>query len=145
MENKEDQFDPILLSIAQQHSGGALEFLDTIFSFLARKTDFFCGVEKKQLESKMAEKINIWYENSEQYKEKINQVKLETERKHKERLAARKRVEQEFINKMKQNNVSSSNITEITDEEAEEMKKEQLQKVKKLNSEKNEGLNFVNF
>jgi hypothetical protein len=39
----QEQFDGILLSIAQQCEGGVQEMLDIIFGFLARKTDFYAS------------------------------------------------------------------------------------------------------
>ena len=41
--SQQERYDNILFGLAQEHSGGALEFLDTVLSFFARKTDFFTG------------------------------------------------------------------------------------------------------
>lgn len=42
MASKDEKFDPVLLSLAQQLEGGVPQLLDVLFGFLRRKTgDYF--------------------------------------------------------------------------------------------------------
>jgi hypothetical protein len=56
MSNSEEQFDGLLLSIAQRQ-GGIEPLLDTFFSFLRRKTDFFTGADSETVEALVAKVV----------------------------------------------------------------------------------------
>ena len=60
MAQNQERFDAILLSMAQEHEGGVLEFLDTIFSFMARKTDFFIGAGEEKARKTVMEAFEKW-------------------------------------------------------------------------------------
>jgi len=69
-----DSFDGIFLSVAQQHEGGVHELLDTFFSFLCRKTDFYTGAGINSAEKLLLEKFNKYKGQSEEEiaKKKVN-------------------------------------------------------------------------
>lgn len=50
MNSEDEKFDGLLLAIAEKHRDGIPQFLDTIASFLRRKTDFFTGVSQEKWE-----------------------------------------------------------------------------------------------
>lgn len=122
--SSEEKFDGVLFGLANEHPGGALELLDTIFSFLARKTDFFVGAGEEQARSILLEKFARWSAESQKLKSAEVKSKAEAERKRMERIAAKKREEEERIRKMK----DEPAITEITDEEAKQIEEEQKKK-----------------
>lgn len=98
-----DSFDGIFLSVAQQHEGGVHELLDTFFSFLCRKTDFYTGAGINSAEKLLLEKFNKYKGQSEEEVAKKKSEQQERERK------ARERRERE---------AAEPKIKEITDEEA---------------------------
>lgn len=86
-----------------------LKVLDTLFSFLARKTDFYYGGEKGQAEKTLMEKFR-------KYEKCANE-------KHKKDLLERDekdRIRREKLKREKEE-ASTSKITEVNDDEAEKI------------------------
>ncbi|KAF7489976.1 Nuclear migration protein nudC [Sarcoptes scabiei] len=131
MDKNQERFDSILLSMAQEHSGGALEFLDTVLSFLARKTDFFYGSTEENARKIILEKFEKWSAESKKIHQNILNDQMMREKKHQERLANRKREEEEYVKKM----MEEPSIVEVTDEEAAEIQQNQNKKLKETEND----------
>jgi len=113
-----DKFDGVLLSIAQECEGGVQEMLDVIFSFLARKTDFYTGGDDGAAEKLVLEKYRKHGKAALEEKKKKKMRHEEADKKMKER---REKEEKELSEQPK--------IQEVTEEEA--LKIEAEEKAKK--------------
>nr|XP_036224811.1 nuclear migration protein nudC [Bactrocera oleae] len=60
----DEKFDGLLLAIAEKHENGIPQFLDTIASFLRRKTDFFTGVSQAEWEGLLLGVFQKQYEKA---------------------------------------------------------------------------------
>ncbi|XP_015182528.1 PREDICTED: nuclear migration protein nudC [Polistes dominula] len=119
MSENEAKFDAMLLAIAQQHEGGVKDLLETIFSFLERKTDFYTGggegAAEKLITGKFKKYEAIALEKAAAKKAK----RAELERISKEKLEKKKEEE-----KLEEQMDMDSRIVELTDEQAVKLQQE---------------------
>lgn len=131
--SKEDKFDGIFLSVAQECQGGVQEMLDVIFSFLARKTDFYAGGDDGEAEKLVLEKFKKHGKSALEEREKKKRKNEEIDRKAKERRAKEKLEETKQVEEPK--------ICEVTEEEANKIEEEEKAKATAAASPKVEETN----
>jgi len=124
-----DRFDGILLSIAQECEGGVQEMMDIVFSFLARKTDFYTGGSHDAAEKLVMEKFRKHGESARKELAKKKAENEEIDRKRKER---REKEEREAAAEKKESSAAAggddSRFCEVTDEEANKIEEEEKKK-----------------
>ncbi|XP_014286629.1 nuclear migration protein nudC [Halyomorpha halys] len=105
---EQEKFDGMLLAMAQQHEG-IKDLLDTFFSFLARKTDFYIGAQAEAARSLVLDSFEQHQSHANLAAEKKRNENAEAERKRKERLTAKE----------------TPKVMEISEEEAKRIEAEE--------------------
>lgn len=119
----EDEFDGMLLAMAQQHEGGVADLLDTFFNFLARKTDFYTGGAENAAENLV---MTIFRKHEQSALAAHAKKRAEAEDFERKRMERISQAREEEIRKQKE--VQKPKIVELTDEEAENFQNEICQK-----------------
>jgi len=114
---REQRFDGILFSLAEQHPQGVLDLLQTIAGFLARKTDFFTGGDDGEWEKVLLGAFRKEGAQAIELANKKRKEKEETEKKRQEAIKKRKAEEEAAAQQ-------SASITELTEEEAAQLQQE---------------------
>ena len=123
-----DKFDGVLLSIAQECEGGVQEMLDIVFSFLARKTDFYTGSTESAAEGLLMDKFRKHGATAREEKARKKAENEEKDRKMRER---RKKEEDSVAAAASS---ESAKICEVTEEEALKIEAEEKEKKKEADA-----------
>lgn len=95
----DEKFDSLLINIAQ-NANGIENFLDVIFGFLLRKTDFFTGMEQGEEEKVLMKYFKKYQSLSEEKRRQEKKIMMEREAERRKKIQEKK-VNEEIARKSK--------------------------------------------
>lgn len=140
MASKDEKFDPVLLSLAQQLEGGVPQLLDVLFGFLRRKTGDYFEMKRIFLNFRFFFYLLDFYTGGEPgaaqkmvntaFEKHQNLAEKDKKRRENEKLEEEKRRKQEEEKKKKQEEEEEKThkVVEITEEEEHNILKEKQMK-----------------
>ncbi|XP_067646518.1 nuclear migration protein nudC isoform X2 [Eurosta solidaginis] len=124
MSAEEEKYDGLLLAIAEKHKDGISEFLNTIASFLRRKTDFFTGARQDQWESLLMTVFQKQYDLAMKINTSIKNERIDERADDKKKVAHASKVE------IGQEDIPIDEISEQINEQEEGSEKDEIGKLK---------------
>lgn len=125
----ETKFDHFFMAMAEQHEGGVPDLINTFFSFLSRKTDFYTGGAPGAAKKVLLDAFTKFEASALEAKQKKEKELKEKQEFMKKQLEADRRRREE-----------GPTIEDVTDEQAKQIEKE-IEDAKRAQDEKTKELN----
>lgn len=144
MSGDEERFDALLMNVAQTQRG-IEPLLDTVFSFLRRKTDFFSGAQQETIEKTVLQSVRkqAALAEKDQYARKQAEEEKKRRLREKQQAAEQLKRQKQQQHQLEQKAAAAAGeaprFEEVTDEEAQQIQKQAAPKVAEESAQPTDG------